>query len=213
MKTIKLQEVKQDPQQHERLCEALREGALVCVPCRGTYRILADLGNKDAVTRLIQSKRRTAKAPSLVLLDAKERLKEVVAEVCPVSKALVKAYWPGPLTILFTPHPDLPSKLVKQLVNGQGKFGVRLPADPILASLLGEFGGPVLASSANKSQKHGESSPAQIHKTFLGHVDFFVDAGDLPQTPPSTVVDVEGGRVIVTRKGEIPEEDLRAYGA
>ena len=71
-------------------------------------------------------------------------------------------------------------------------------------------GRPLLVSSANPESKHGESSPAQVRKNFLGRVDLFVDAGDLPPAPPSTVVDPDAQGLVITREGAVAHADVVA---
>lgn len=210
MKIIKLQDLERDPQPLNLLVAALERGGLVCLPCRGSYRIVADLANRDAVNNLIQSKRRTSKAPSLVFVADLEQLQEVTGEVSREARKLSARFWPGPLTILFSAHPEMPSKIARELTQSTGKIGARIPNEPATLALLRQFGGPLLVSSANRSNKHGESSPAQIQKNFMGRVDFFVDAGDLPPAPPSTVVDIVNGSLQITRQGEISAEALLA---
>ncbi len=210
MKIVKFQDLEADPSLKASLSQALHKGSLICVPCRGTYRILADLNNKSAVNSLLQSKRRTKKAPSLVFIDDVKRLEEVAGNVCSTSRKLAKAFWPGPLTIVFEAHKDLPSKIVEELTRSTGVLGIRIPASDLTREILREFDGPVLVSSANRSRKHGESSPAQIQKNFLGRIDFFVDAGDLPQASPSTVVKITDGQLNITREGSLSAQDLEA---
>lgn len=210
MKTLKQQDLQDDPTQYSALARSLERGGLVCVPCRGSYRILANLNDKGAVQSLIQSKRRTKNAPSLVFISDADQLAQVTGQVCARAQALSRRFWPGPLTILFSAHPDMPSKIAKELTRSTGKIGVRVPAEDTVQNILRAFGGPVLVSSANRSKKHGESSPAQVQKNFLGRVDFFVDAGDLTPDPHSTVVDLEGPEVQITREGVLTRAQINA---
>ena len=56
---------------HARVAEiaaALEGGGLACFPVRGAYRIAADARSVDAITRLMQSKRRARNHPSLILV-------------------------------------------------------------------------------------------------------------------------------------------------
>ena len=48
------------------IANVLAEGGLACFPLLGTYRIVADVNSVDAVTRLVQSKRRAKNHPALV---------------------------------------------------------------------------------------------------------------------------------------------------
>ncbi len=208
MKTIKLHELSENPQHLETIARTLKDGGLVCVPCRGTYRILADFNDQSAVTGLMQSKRRTKKAPSLVFVKDSSQLKDIVDDVDPIAQKLADTLWPGPLTILFKPNPDLPRKVTKQVAKANGYIGIRIPQDDMLLSILDAFGGPVLVSSANKEKKSGETSPAQVRKNFVSRVDIFVDAGDLQGNPASTVIEINDGSWTITRQGEITEENL-----
>jgi len=136
MKTLPLKLVLEDASALAEVARVIEQGGLVCAPCTGAYRILADLNNEDAVSRLLQSKRRTGRAPSLVFVADAAMLGQVAAEISPLARRLVKAMWPGPLTILFEPHAELPAAVVKQLCKSSGKIGVRVPADPLAQALV-----------------------------------------------------------------------------
>jgi L-threonylcarbamoyladenylate synthase len=209
MKTIPVKKLEEDAALYTEIANVLEKGGLVCVPCGGSYRIVANLNSAGAVQRLLQSKRRTQKAPSLVFVEDEKMLRRVALEVSPMASRLIRAFWPGPLTILFTAHPDLPEEVVDPLVEANGKLGVRMPHHPVVKRLVQTFGKPLLVSSANPEKRKGSSSPAQVRKTFLGKVDLFVDAGDLPSAPASTVVDVEEGKAKITRPGAIDDEEIK----
>jgi L-threonylcarbamoyladenylate synthase len=186
----------------------LSEGGLVCLPCGGRYRIVADFRNPEAVIALMQSKGRVHKKPALVFIHHENQLAEVAGELEPRALELGRAHWPGPLTIRVKPHPDLPGKVVKQLGGKKSRIGVRIPADPLLRSLVACVGRPLLVSSANREKKSGDSSPAQVRKTFAARVDVFVDRGDLTPEPSSTVIDVRDGEIVIERAGVISREML-----
>ncbi len=190
--------------------EVLSRGGLVCFPCHGKYRIAADLFDERAVTSLFQSKRRVGKAPALVFVSSEAMLHSVVQEVDPISKRLMQSFWPGALTILFEANGELPKKVRKQILRGNGKVGVRIPDDPFSTALVERFGGPLLVSSANREKKAGDGSAAQVKKNFVHRVDLFIEAGDLRSESPSTVVDIDGEKVVITRPGAIPEDRILA---
>lgn len=190
--------------------EILESGGLVCLPCNGRYRILADLWSASAVMELLQSKRRVKKAPSLVFIASQEMLGETVEDVDETSKKLMKSFWPGPLTILLDPHPELPRKVSKELSRANGRLGVRVPDDDLCRGVVRAFGGPVLVSSANRERKPGETSPAQIRRNFGNRIALFLDAGDLSDQGHSTVVEVDGGKVHVRRSGMLEEQAILA---
>ena len=210
MRSVRLTDVVDRRGLAQEAAGVLRQGGLVCLPCGGRYRILADVANEAAVIDLIQSKGRIHKAPSLVFVSAEAGLSTVASSVHPLALKAARAFWPQPLTLLVTPHEDLPSVIRKQLAASHGKIGVRVPSEEMVLSVLAELGRPLLASSANKERKGGETSPAQIRKNFSNRVDLFVDRGDLAAEAPSTIIDVIDEKIVVTRVGAITAQALEA---
>lgn len=191
----------------------LSDGGVVCLPCNGTYRLFADVTNEDAVMRLFQSKRRVHKAPCLVFIDDISSLHKVSDTVDPVALALTKKLWPAPLTILFSASKNLPRRVVRELTKANGKLGIRIPQNPLSQQVVESFGGPLLVSSANRGQKSGETSPAQVRQNFLGRIDYFIDAGDLNRVPSSTVIDIENNAIDFVRLGAISRETIEGIAA
>ena len=208
MKTLKYADLKGNQGLQDEICKVLEEGGLVCLPCNGTYRILADLHNVDAVTRLYQSKRKVKKSAALVFVTGEEMLGEVAAGVSDAERRLAGSFWPGPLTIMFDPSKDMPRKVSKQLMNGSKKVGVRVPDSDLVKGLLRKLGRPLVVSSANRAAKPGEGSAAQVRKNFGRGVDLFIDAGDIKKEWVSTVVDLDGDVVSVVREGAISKTEI-----
>lgn len=187
----------------------LERAGVACLPCNGTYRLFADVTDESAVMRLLQSKRRVKKAPSLVFIDAITNLHQVVDDVDSVASTLMKEFWPAPLTIRFEPSRDLPRDVVRELTKATGKIGVRIPQNELSHRVVERFGGPLFVSSANRGQKSGETSAAQVRHNFLGRIDYFLDGGDLSPVPSSTVIDVANNDIDIIRSGAIPEERIQ----
>lgn len=209
MRTIQLQEMMGPEFINVKSC--LESGGLVCIPCRSSYRIVADLTNPKAVNALLFSKHRTTKAPSLVFIPSYGELKSVASNVPAKARKLAQALWPGELTIRLEPNEEaIPAPIVKTLTKAGGKLGVRVPSEPWLLKLLKELGRPLLVSSANRERKNGASSPAMIQKNFISHVGIFVTAGDIPDSLPSTVIDFVDGEPVLKREGSLPRERIDA---
>jgi L-threonylcarbamoyladenylate synthase len=213
MKTIVIKAVGNEARVVDEVALTLAQSGVVCMPCGGTYRLLSDLRCEEAVMKLLQSKRRTQRTHTLVFVSDKVMLREVVSDVEPVAERLVHKVWPGPVTILFEASPTLPRKVVKHLLSGRSKIGVRVPEDPFVMQVIEAFGGPVLVSSANREKKHGARSPAQVRKTFFGRVNLFLDAGDLAVQPASTIVDFHQGEPVITRVGAISGDQIQTLCA
>jgi len=212
MRIITTQALEKDPLLLEEIVKVLKDGGLVCFPFRRQYSIAASLTSPDAVLRLVQSKRRASRAPSLVLIPEKDVLPQVAEEVPPAAGPLMTAFWPGTLTLLFSPSSELPSKVLKTIAakKKDARIGVRVPAPGLPLELVRAFGGPLLTSSANLSQKGGASSVSAIRKEFHHTVDILIENGDMPHAEPSTIVDLDGGKVQILREGPISLGEIQA---
>ncbi|NOZ86035.1 MAG: threonylcarbamoyl-AMP synthase [Deltaproteobacteria bacterium] len=213
MKSIPAQDLTNDSGNIHEIARLLKKGGLVCFPSGGSYRLGADLTSSKAVSRLLQSKRRIGKAPSLAFISSYDMLKQVAAGIPEKGARLVKNFWPGELTLLVEPSPNLPAKVVKQLTMANGRLGVRVPCDKIARSIVEKLGRPLLVSSANVASKKGSESAAQVIKNFMGKIDIFVNAGDLKKTGSSTVVRLKKDSFEITRPGMIEKDELeQAWG-
>lgn len=208
MKTVKYSGAQDIESIAREATAVLERGGLVCLPCHGSYRILADLTNKDAVVELFHSKHRVKKSPALVFIHEEKAVFKVAARVPGAARKLARQFWPGPLTLLVEPHEELPTQLTRQLETN--RIGVRISDNPLVGAIIGALGSPLLVSSANRQRKAGASSPAQIRKNFMSKVDLFIDAGDLPTGIASTVVEIDAqGAITVTRPGSIDMDTLQ----
>lgn len=210
MKVVLLDELKKNPDQHYRdAAQTLAEGGLVSFPSSSGYKLAADMRSQRAVNALLQAKRRVKNAPALVFVPERKWVGDVANEISEHAEALMDAFWPGPLTLLFEPHPELDSKVRKALTKAKGWLGVRLPHEPVASNVLSAFQAPLLVSSANLAQKHGECSVAQVKKNFGRTVDVLIDAGDLQPGPRSTLVDVSRKDYEVVREDAVAIDDIR----
>lgn len=208
MNIIKYDQLSDSSKHFDSIVGTLDSGGVVCLPCNGTYRLTADVTDEAAIMSLMQAKRRISKAPSLVFVADEKMLSQIATDVDPTARQLMRTLWPGPLTIRFDASRDLPRSVRKTLVKATGKVGVRVPDDDLAHRVVEALGRPLYVSSANKENKHGETSPAQIRQNFFGRIGVFVDAGDLSNGETSTVVDVKNGAVKVVRPGDVAEDKI-----
>jgi L-threonylcarbamoyladenylate synthase len=85
---------------------------------------------------------------------------------------------------------------------------VRVPDHERLRGLLAELGHGLTATSANRSGEEPLLDPAEAARLLTGHDAVVVDGGVLPGGPPSTLVAIEGERLVVLRAGRFPAERL-----
>lgn len=210
MRTILLRDFDSNPILLKEVVEVLRKGGLVCMPAPSGYKLVADLGSPQAVTTVLQAKRRVGHAPALVFLPDTTWVDRVAEKVTEAARRLMRAFWPGPVTLLVAASQDLDPKVRKALTKAKGWLGVRVPDDPFCLTVVRTFGRPLLVSSANLAAKHGANSLAQVKKNFGHTVELLVDAGDIQPAEKSTLVDVSGATPTVVRVGAVSEEQVRA---
>ncbi|MBO7516421.1 MAG: Sua5/YciO/YrdC/YwlC family protein, partial [Spirochaetia bacterium] len=117
----------------------------------------------------------------------KEQLPMLTPEL-PDSKLL--SYWPGPLTLIL------------KGINSPTE-GIRVPDNRFIQELLEKVGEPVISTSVNYSGEQPMTSIEEIIKEFEDKVDLIVDAGVLPKSLPSTIIDLSDGTLNLVRQGQL----------
>ena len=209
MKTIPLVNPASDSTIYQQTKEVLKNGGLVCFPASSGYKIAADLTSRQAITALIQAKRRVKNAPALVLIPDVIWVNQLTDDISKEAETLMNTLWPGQLTLLFRPSENLDAKVRKLLTKAKGWLGVRIPNDEVAANITKTFGGPIVVSSANLSQKMGDRSVAQVKKNFGRTVELLLDAGDIREGTQSTLVDLTQSNPEIVRIGAISDETIQ----
>ena len=187
----------------EQAIAALRAGSLVVLPTDSVYGVAADAFNPVATQRLIGAKRRGRNVPLPILIRSPRQTTGLVAELGEPAERLMAAYWPGPLTLIFTAVDDLSW----DIGDNKGTVALRMPTDDFLLELIAEVG-PLAVTSANR---RGEPVPTTVEaaRTQLGvAVELYID-GDERNGPTSTIVDVTRPQIEVLAEGAITAADVR----
>jgi L-threonylcarbamoyladenylate synthase len=159
--------------------------------------LLADARNARAVERVVAIKRRFAPSAIAVLLPGVRTVPMVATEFPAAAERLADEHWPGPLTILLPARDDLPAALVSD-----GKIGVRVPGESPALELCRAFGGPLTATSANRSGEPPARTADEARAAVGDDVDAIVPA-DAPGGAPSTLVDATVDPPRVLREGAL----------
>jgi len=184
---------------------AVQRGALVVLPTDTVYGIGADAFDPDAVKALLEAKGRGRDMPPPVLISAATTLDAIATDVPGYARALVDAFWPGPLTLVCTQQ----SSLQWDLGDTRGTVAVRMPDHDVAIELL-ERTGPLAVSSANLTGRPAATDAEQAEEMLGERVDIIVDAGEAPGKEASTIVDVTGSQGRVLRRGALSIEELNA---
>lgn len=176
---------------------ALRAGKVVLVP---TETVVGLVAAESGLSRVREIKGREPNKPiALLCASAKEAL-SLAENVPPLAVKLAENFWPGPLTLVLDLHSG-------------GTIGVRVPAGSSVRELLGAYGGPLYATSANPSGEPDSSSVESVDPKVLAAIDIVVE-GDAGSGEASAVVDLSGGKVRLLRASkDLSEERLARFAA
>jgi L-threonylcarbamoyladenylate synthase len=199
-----------DAPQRDALQEAakwIRNGGLVALPTDTLYGLAADPFRADAVARVLAVKGRTAsRGLPLIAADA-DQIAAHLGGLPPNAVRLAGKFWPGPLTLLI----PAPAALARDVSGGTGRVGVRVPAHDIARAICRGAGGPITATSANRTGQPATSDPAEVERTLGDDVDLLIDAGPSPGGAPSTIVDVTAALPQLVRAGAVPWDEIQAW--
>ena len=179
--------------------EVLKNGGVVAFPTETSYGLGCDATNEEAVARVAAMKSRPKKFKMALVVKDLE-MARWCGELNDMILPFAKKHWPGPLTILL---PNANKELTDWSVLN-GTVGVRISSHPIAMELAEALGKPLIATSANK---HGEPScysVEAIKEQLEGQSDqpdIYVDGGVLPEVPPSMIIELVDGEVVVHRPG------------
>jgi L-threonylcarbamoyladenylate synthase len=195
-----------DPAFIERAAEILEGGGLVIYPTETLYAIGCDPRNAAALQKLILLKRRPA-GLRLPLVAADRRQVEQVAFLRqPLESLLADRFWPGPLTLVLARRRDAP---LASWAWGE-TLAVRVPGNPLTRALATALGSPLPSTSANLSGESAPSRSADLSPELLDGADLLLDAGDLPASLPSSIVQLTDRSWRLMREGAIPAGELIA---
>jgi len=197
-----------DPQASTKAAKVVASGGVIIYPTDTLYGLGADALSDEAVAKIYAVKGRQEGKPIHAIVADME-MAEQYAALNETARKIAERFFPGPLTLILKKN----DSLVSGITNGIDTFGFRIPDSTFCIALARAFDGPVTATSANKSHMRPERSVdailAQLADT--AHlIDLVVDAGELPDHLPSTVVDISSNEAIILREGAIPSSDILA---
>ncbi|PPQ71777.1 hypothetical protein CVT26_007611 [Gymnopilus dilepis] len=181
----------------------------VVFPTETVYGLGALALNATAAAKIFSTKGRPPDNPLIVHISSLSMLRPltprgyVIPKAC---EALMKHFWPGPLTLLFPRNENIPDIITA----GQSTVAVRMPSHPVARALIATANAPLAAPSANTSGKPSPTRAEHVYRDLNGKVGLILDGGACAVGLESTVVDAlhSDGHIRVLRPGGITVEDL-----
>ena len=148
--------------------------------------------NEKAVTKILQLKNRPEHKGLILVAAEFSQLQPFVAELSPQLFAKVMQTWPGPVNWLLPINLSAPRIL-------RGKYhlqAVRVSNHPVVQALCNAFGGAIVSTSANTSNRPPAKTAMQARGYFGKQLDYVVKAPVGGQKKPCEIRNVLDDRII-----------------
>ena len=189
-----------------RAADVLAAGGVILYPTDTLYGLGADAFSDDAVAAIYAIKGREEGKPIHVIV-ADGVMMVRYGQMNGIARSLAERFLPGPLTLILKKKQGIDTGIARD----RDTIGLRIPENEFCLALARAFDRPYTTTSANvsgmKPERTVDAILAQLGE-MKSWIDLVIDAGELPERLPSTVVDVSTGAAIVLREGAIPASDI-----
>src|SRR5579859_1140970 len=195
-----------DPMLLQRAATLIQRGELVVFPTETVYGLGADALQTRAIEQIFAVKGRPLSDPLIVHIADEAALADLVTEISREAMQLMRAFWPGPLTLILPAGPRVPRMITAGLPN----VAVRMPRHPIAQALIRAAGTPIAAPSANRFMHVSPTTAQHVLADLGGRIPLILDGGPCEVGVESTVLDLCSPVPTILRPGGVSLEELRA---
>ena len=189
----------------EKAAAHIRAGELVAFPTETVYGLGADASNDAAVAKIFAAKGRPSNHPLIVHIASNAQVLDYASSVPPFAQALIKAFWPGPLTVILPRKPGVATAAA----GGQNSIGLRCPAHLLALEFLKLCNTGVAGPSANKFGRVSPTTAQHVAQEFGGEL-MVLDGGPCKVGIESSIVDCTRAQPVLLRPGVLTREQLSA---
>ncbi len=190
------------PSKLEEAVLILKNGGLVAFPTETVYGLGADGLNKEASRKIYAAKGRPSDNPLILHIVDFDALKVLTRDCPEKGRKLAKAFWPGPLTMIFNKSEIVPYSTT----GGLDTVAIRMPSHPVAYELIRQSGIYIAAPSANISGRPSPTRAEHVIEDMDGKIEMIIDGGKVDIGLESTIVDVTGPVPTILRPGYITAE-------
>ncbi|RHW40014.1 threonylcarbamoyl-AMP synthase [Lysinibacillus yapensis] len=185
--------------------DLLNNGEVVAFPTETVYGLGAVATNDEAVKKIFEAKGRPSDNPLIVHIGTMEEVPLYIEEIPEKALLLMKAFWPGPLTLIMKAKNGC---LAESVTAGLPTVGLRMPDHEVALTLLKMLKKPVAAPSANRSGKPSPTKAVHVEEDLQGRIPLILDGGATGIGIESTVLDVTVNPPVILRPGGVTKEML-----
>ena len=185
------------------LVKDLQNGKVIVYPTETSYGLGADATNEEAVNKIFKIKKRQVGKSVLVVMPNIEMAMQYV-EWSELLNELAQKYWPGPLTVVVPLKSG--HNLASDVVAIDNTLAFRISSHPLITELTKKLNKPIVSTSANISAQGDAYNSQAIINVFekeINQPDIIIDAGQLPEKSPSTIIRLLNDKIEVLRQGQI----------
>ena len=189
----------------EEIATILKNDGVISVPTDTVYGICARINSSKAYLKLVSVKNRPSTKSFPVMCSDIEQIKSI-ATLDDNALKLIKAFMPGPLTLVLNKKPETFSYINNAGTRETYEVAVRMIPSKFLNELIEKVGSPLFLTSANKSGMDVCRNLDEIEEecpTLDGMV-----IGDVSFGEASTIVDLTLGDIKIQRQGPISEDEI-----
>jgi len=154
----------------------IARGAVFVYPTETIYGIGGSTLVASVHGAIYEAKKRPAGNPMIHLAGKSSVFGSMLDNAPDAVHYLTKKFWPGLLTIVIATE-----------TNPDGT-AIRVSDHPFISLLYNYFDFPIYSTSANVSGEQYNPDPDYIYSSLRHGIDFMIDAGHLPPSPPSTLI-------------------------
>lgn len=171
----------------------LTRGGVVAYPTEGVWGLGCDPFSRDAVTRLLDIKRRPVDKGVILIAGALAQLDAIVdwTRLPDAARERVTDSWPGPNTWIVPARADMPA----WITGAHDSVAVRVTAHADVVALCAAFGSALVSTSANLSGEPAVADRDALDGRLLARIDGMLDGRTGGRTGPSTIRDALTGDV------------------
>ena len=180
----------------DELVKILKNDGVISVPTDTVYGVCARISSQEAHDKLVVVKNRPNEKAFPVMCANIEQIKSI-AIVNKNAEKIIKAFMPGPITLVLKKNKDLPD----YVTNGKDTIAIRMATSDVLKEIIEKVGSPLFMTSANKSGEPICNNFDDIEKAcplLDGMLDGKVNYGEA-----STIVDCTSNEIKILRNGPI----------
>ncbi len=185
------------------LAEILNQDGVISVPTDTVFGVCARMDSEAAQEHLRDVKHRPLTKAFPIMCSDEAQIR-TVAEVTPLGEKMIRAFMPGPVTLILKKKAGVPA----YVNGGMETLAVRMATSEPVKKLIEAAGCPLFMTSANQSGQPVCTSLDEIEKA-CPDLDGMME-GEPHFGNASTIIDCTKEKPVILRQGPVSMEEIQS---